>query len=60
MPKPRDETQFGTLSQLRAVLPRPAALAASAPSPIPAGPFALTTEEKELFNLWVLLGAQYE
>lgn len=27
--------------------------------PDPAGPFALTDEEKRLINLWVLLGAQY-
>jgi hypothetical protein len=34
--------------------------AATGSHPDPTGPFALTTEEKELFNLWVLLGAQYE
>jgi Hydrazine synthase alpha subunit middle domain/WD40-like Beta Propeller Repeat len=28
--------------------------------PDPAGPYALTDHEKELFNLWVLLGAQYK
>jgi len=33
---------------------------AGAPHPDPAGPYALTAAEKRLFNLWVLLGAQYE
>lgn len=28
-------------------------------SPHPTAPYALTDQEKELFNLWVLLGAQY-
>ncbi|HMB69702.1 MAG TPA: hypothetical protein VKU85_10340, partial [bacterium] len=32
---------------------------ATGPHPDPAGPYALTEEEKETFNLWVLLGAQY-
>lgn len=35
------ETSFGTLSQVRSVVPRTAALGASVPSPVPAGPFAL-------------------
>ena len=33
---------------------------AGSPHPDPAGPYALTDGEKRLFNLWVLLGAQYE
>ena len=32
---------------------------AQGPHPDPAGPSALTPAEQELFNLWVLLGAQY-
>jgi hypothetical protein len=28
-------------------------------SPHPSGQYALTGQEQELFNLWVLLGAQY-
>lgn len=32
----------------------------SAPHPAPDSEFALTEDEKRLFNLWVLLGAQYE
>ncbi|MGQ0720148.1 MAG: hypothetical protein ACT4PE_01100 [Candidatus Eiseniibacteriota bacterium] len=34
--------------------------AALGPHPDPAGPDALTDAEKRLFNLWVLLGAQYK
>jgi hypothetical protein len=34
--------------------------AAMGPHPDPAGPNALTPPEQELFNLWVLLGAQYQ
>ncbi|MFN8178092.1 MAG: hypothetical protein U0167_09190 [bacterium] len=30
------------------------------PHPDPNGPYALTDQEKRLFNLWVLLGAQYK
>jgi hypothetical protein len=33
--------------------------AAAGPHPDPSGPHALTDPEKELFKLWVLLGAQY-
>ncbi|MEZ5064484.1 MAG: hypothetical protein R3B81_07085 [bacterium] len=33
---------------------------AGAPHPDPSGPYALNDAEKRLFNLWVLLGAQYE
>jgi len=33
--------------------------AAVGPHPDPAGPYALTDQEKELINLWVLVGAQY-
>jgi len=33
--------------------------AATGPHPDPGGPSALTDAEKELFNFWVLLGAQY-
>jgi hypothetical protein len=33
--------------------------AAVGPHPDPSGPDALTDQEKQLFNLWVLLGAQY-
>ena len=34
--------------------------AAAGPHPDPAGSYALTDAEKRLFNLWVLLGAQYK
>jgi hypothetical protein len=34
--------------------------ASTGPHPDPAGPYALTAEEKRSFNLWVLLGAQYK
>ena len=62
---PEDEVP----SYVRPAFPRRSALVdavlgldshAGSPHPDPAGPYALTAAEKRLFNLWVLLGAQYE
>jgi hypothetical protein len=53
------EPAFSRRSELIDALLGVGSRAAVGPHPDPSGPYALTDAEKRLFNLWVLLGAQY-